>query len=388
MPKKKVNKYKKKRNYNQMISDNINFNNDDEAQKNYKFTGTNIKNQKPKEKTGDNINLIKANKDINDFEHCPTETVIKSNENKRTDYLSIYQILIENNKEINDKNQLKLLKITENALLENSIFKDWNCLFRVISSFLIGIEQYHIYYRKLIHEYILENKDEIIIDNPYVYYNGKLINTDDYIPLIKINGNYAGELECHLITKIINFNILILRYNDDQKSLEKYYKYLNFYGGIYNTKYLPLCIMEYIESEKHYQLLYFDKNFKGNIIINDIYTNKNNCEEYCNEFDDQQNNSSLVIKEQNKKANSFITKENIEKRSLKIYYFALNYINLKANTNVTTNNISNEFKDEIKTMNELINKDQIDLSKINAIKTKEKEIHIGTDYPVCPLDPN
>lgn len=39
-------------------------------------------------------------------------------------------------------------------------------------------------------------------------------------------------------------------------------------------------------------------------------------------------------------------------------------------------------------MNDLINKDQIDLSKTNAIKTKKKEIHIGTDYPVYPLDLN
>ena len=64
------------------------------------------------------------------------------------------------------------MKITENTLLEDSIFKDGNCFFRAISSFFTGTEQYHIYYRKLIYEYIIDNKDEVIIDNPYVYYNG------------------------------------------------------------------------------------------------------------------------------------------------------------------------------------------------------------------------
>ena len=43
-----------------------------------------------------------------------------------------------------------------------------------------------------------------------------------------------------------------------------------------NTNYLPLCIIQYIESEKHYQLLYFDKNFKGNIIISNTNTNNYN----------------------------------------------------------------------------------------------------------------
>ena len=47
--------------------------------------------------------------------------------------------------------------IHENALLEDSIFKDGNCFFRAVSTFFTGTEQYHTYYRKLIYEYIIEN---------------------------------------------------------------------------------------------------------------------------------------------------------------------------------------------------------------------------------------
>ena len=35
---------------------------------------------------------------------------------------------------------------------------------------------------------------------------------DEYIPFIAKDSNYVGEIECNIITQIINFNILILRY--------------------------------------------------------------------------------------------------------------------------------------------------------------------------------
>ena len=48
------------------------------------------KQSKNKKNSGGNINLIKTNKDINEFEYCPTETAIKTNEKKeRIIYLFI-----------------------------------------------------------------------------------------------------------------------------------------------------------------------------------------------------------------------------------------------------------------------------------------------------------
>ena len=41
-----------------------------------------------------------------------------------------------------------------------------------------------------------------------MYYNGKAIDTDDYIPLIIQKGKYAGELEANILAKILNINIL------------------------------------------------------------------------------------------------------------------------------------------------------------------------------------
>ena len=76
------------------------------------------------------------------------------------------------------------------------------------------------------------------------------MNTDEYIHLIKENGNYGGELECNLITKIIPINILVLTYH--QLNDGTYcFKYYNYYGKQNNENYIPLCIMEYKESNMH-----------------------------------------------------------------------------------------------------------------------------------------
>ena len=42
---------------------------------------------------------------------------------------------------------------------------------------------------------MMANKDDIIIKFPYVYNIGKTVDIDEYIPLIKKQGTYAGELE-------------------------------------------------------------------------------------------------------------------------------------------------------------------------------------------------
>ena len=77
-------------------------------------------------------------------------------------------------------------------------------------------------------------------------YNGQVLDTDDYISLIKENGNYTGELESYVITKALNSNIMLLKYIEEDCSTN-HYEYYNFYGSFKENEYLPLCIMNYIE---------------------------------------------------------------------------------------------------------------------------------------------
>ena len=81
--------------------------------------------------------------------------------------------------------------------------------------------------------------NDIIVEFPYVYYNGKAIDTDCFIPFIKQKGKYAGELEANILTKILDINILIFEFNIDNDNIN-YYSFCNYYGilnpDIYNGK--------------------------------------------------------------------------------------------------------------------------------------------------------
>ena len=96
------------------------------------------------------------------------------------DYIKLW---IESNKIIKDVNQIKYLKIKEDFLFDDSIFREGNCFFRAISSFITWIEEYHLVFNKNVYKYILNKYNEIIDKFPYIYYKGKLIETKKNIPL-------------------------------------------------------------------------------------------------------------------------------------------------------------------------------------------------------------
>jgi len=133
----------------------------------------------------------------------PSLELIKSNEEARNQNIPIYiafnTIFIKKDYD----NILKTTKIKEGCLLVQKIYGDGNCLFRIISYFLTGTEAYNIFMRNLLYNYIINHYDEIITEFPYVYYNESPINIDEYIPLIQESGNFGGELECNLFTKVI-----------------------------------------------------------------------------------------------------------------------------------------------------------------------------------------
>ena len=121
-----------------MIEENNKLKNDEEEKNSINQNSVKFNFQLKKDtnkNNNNNKNLFKNQKDINEFENCPTNNIIERNERKRKVNLHIYKIILENNKKINNVNQLKFLKLKENVLLVDTIFKDGNCFFRAISCF-------------------------------------------------------------------------------------------------------------------------------------------------------------------------------------------------------------------------------------------------------------
>ena len=150
--------------------------------------------------------------------------LIKNNEETRNNNIPIY---LEFNNILKKPEYDSLLKnnhINEDSFIIQKIYSDGNCLFRCISFFLTGTETYRLFMRNLFNNYIENNLTEILAEFPYIYYEYWPINTEDYIPLIKESGNYDGELECNLFTKIFHINILVVTYNEN-KDKENTYDY-------------------------------------------------------------------------------------------------------------------------------------------------------------------
>ena len=150
----------------------------------------------------------------------------------------------------NDKfNQVNLIKIT----------KDGNCFYRNISFFLTKNEDYHIYIRALIYEYINQNKSDIINNFPNITLNTKLINTESYIPEILKDGTFAGDLEISQAIKIFNLKIAVytLYVNKDVK----YYKFYYYYNENKTEFKKALMILLYSQMGSHYSHLLYNENY-------------------------------------------------------------------------------------------------------------------------------
>ena len=65
-----------------------------------------------------------------------------------------------------------------------------NCFYKAISHFYIGTENYHIYYRKQLEEFIESKKATDSINYPYLCKNEKDILTwHEYFEELKLTGN-------------------------------------------------------------------------------------------------------------------------------------------------------------------------------------------------------
>ena len=155
----------------------------------------------------------------------------------------------------------------------------------------------------------------IAAEYPFVYYQGNAIDIEDYVPMIDKIGEYGGELECQISTKIFNTNILIvksniLNENKDNEDLDEsgsirnsyYYTYYEYFGEFNKDIYVPLCILEYLESCKHYEILYYNENFKGDILINNTQPEYKTMEINNNNLKkgDNHKTKNLLIENRNK----------------------------------------------------------------------------------------
>ena len=72
-----------------------------------------------------------------------------------------------------------------------------------------------------------------------------------------------------------------------------------YYGHKNQDSYIPLCILNYNEPKKHYQLLYCNKNFSEDIFIEKFEENNNNENKIKIREDDKLNDKKISKKNDN-----------------------------------------------------------------------------------------
>ena len=121
-----------------------------------------------------------------------------------------------------------------------------------------GKEDFHIFLRTYLYDYILKNYETILNSFTYTFYNGEPIKIEDYIPKIIENGTYSVEIEISLIAKILNIFISIYEYQSN--IFGEIYKSLNLYGKI-DDKNKIIIILQYNNNTKHYKII--NNNFNN-----------------------------------------------------------------------------------------------------------------------------
>ena len=281
-----LNKYRKKRNYCEMIKVNQKFNNNTNQHSFGSFPLPKLiynNNITPDLEVNNISNNIKINKTDNIY-------------NTITDYLiNIYITKITNWKRI----------LPENYFNKIEVIADGNCFFRSVSKFFGGNEENHLYFRNVAYNYILKNKDKFI-ENNNIEYKDKVISLDEYISKINKPFNYSGELEIFAISKSCNISIYVFQYEENIKGYRLLYKYENENPFCY-------CMIlkhEYLSKTKesqsqHFSLLIINKfrfnlqSINDNNINNNYITNGINNEKKNIKFVNINENSKIDISSQN-----------------------------------------------------------------------------------------
>lgn len=126
---------------------------------------------------------------------------------------------------------------------------------------MTNTECYHLYFRNVIYNYIIDKKDTELEENTFIDYNefnNSIISINDYITKINQKDCYARELEIFFSSKLFKMNIYVFDLTNNNK-----YKFL--YKHIYNEKILTYTmILEHmltVSKAEHFQLLYINNNY-------------------------------------------------------------------------------------------------------------------------------
>lgn len=129
--------------------------------------------------------------------------------------ISIYITKFYNFKGIIPKNYFYVTKITEYG----------NYLFRAISQYFLGEENHHLYFRNILYNYILLNKNDEIFTASYMKDNHKIIEIKNYLGKIINEVSYGGDLEIPLISKLFNVSIYVFEYIVSELVYKFFYKH-------------------------------------------------------------------------------------------------------------------------------------------------------------------
>ena len=138
-----------------------------------------------------------------------------------------------------------------------------NCFYKAISQFFFNTENYHIFYRKEISEYIEKKKDTDSINYPYIYKNEKdMLTWHEYFNELKLTGTFAGQYEIINTSLLYNCNIIIYRNNNytdqDQNYSFQFETIINKYSNYINP-FASIILLGWVNNN-HYVLLFPKKN--------------------------------------------------------------------------------------------------------------------------------
>jgi len=117
--------------------------------------------------------------------------------------------MINNNMNISNKIQNKSkLNQKDVNIIDNS--GQGNLFYKAISQFYNLSENYHIYSRKIMSEYIDSKKQREAIEYPYISKSSNdIITFLEYFNELIYTGNFAGQYEILNMSIILNCNIVI-----------------------------------------------------------------------------------------------------------------------------------------------------------------------------------
>ena len=212
----------------------------------------------------ENFDITKKNQTINFNKDKYNNDISMSNQSEKNNNSKVY-------KDSESINNLKLKNIKQNiksGLVDKSFFynkfenwekhdknefyfadvkRDGNCGYRCIALQLFGSEEKYSKIRENVFNYLDNNRSNY---NDYNFeYNGNILSSNEYIDIIKKEGEWMGELEIIAISNIYDINIYAFQTNDSDE-IYLINKYGNFENQ--NKNLLTLCLV----NNNHYMVVY------------------------------------------------------------------------------------------------------------------------------------